>query len=213
MSEPCPDRLAAIGALAVERIDAAEEIELRTHAATCEACSREIAALAQTTSLLDLADPDRVEARLPEPDTAEFERLSLRLSGERRTRRRRGIAAGAAAVLAAGAAAVVLLVGSDADSVQRVVFDTGDPSIGLTADLTDRRFGTQVEVYVRGIHEGTRCRVWLRSEDGRRESAGSFVYRYGHDSDNAALVAAIDRPSVAAVEVRAGQRRFVSPVD
>lgn len=213
MSEPCPNRLAAIGALAVGRIDAAEEIELRTHAATCEACAREIAALAQTTALLELADPDRVEARLPEPDTAEFERLSSRLAGERRTRRRRGIGAVAATALAAGAAAVLLLGGSDAGSVQRVVFDTGDPSIGLTADLTDKRFGTEVEVYVRGIDEGTHCEVWLRGEDGGRESAGSFVYRYGHDSDNAALVAAIDRPSVAAVEIRAGQRKFVSPVD
>lgn len=120
----------------------------------------------------------------------------------------------AATALAAGAAALLLLGGgSDADSVQRVVFDTGDPSIGLTADLTDKQFGTEVEVYVRGINEGTHCKVWLRGEDGRRESAGSFVYRYGHDSDNAALVAAIDRPSVAAVEIRAGQRKFVSPVD
>jgi len=213
MSRPCPDRIEAIADLAVGRIDNAGEVELRSHAAGCEGCAREIADLARTGSLLELADPDRVGAVLPQPDTSEFERLSSRLAGERQARRRRGIATGAVTALAAAAAATVLLVSGDSDPVQRISFDTGHPDIGLTAVLTDRQFGTEVEVYVRGIEEGTRCRVWLRGEDGRREAAGSFLYRYGNDSDNAALVAGIDRPSVAALEIRAGQRKFVSPVN
>ncbi len=93
----------------------------------------------------------------------------------------------------------------------QIRFDTGDPDVALTATLTPATSGTEVELYVRGIEEGTRCRVWLRDDEGRREPAGSFIYRYGHEADSAALAAAIDRPSVEAIEVRAGRKTFEAP--
>jgi hypothetical protein len=67
-------------------------------------------------------------------------------------------------------------------------------------------------VAVRGIEEGTRCRVWLRDTDGQRVAAGSFIYRWGRGSDSAELTSALASSEVASVEIKADGRVFVAPV-
>lgn len=208
--EPCPQRLDAIGALAVGRLAAPDEAELRAHAAGCEGCAAEIEALVPVARLLAYADADHAEAPTVALPAGHLPRLEVRMGAERRSRsRRRWLGAGAAAAVATAALVLALPIGDRARD--QIRFDTGDPDVALTATLTPATSGTEVELYVRGIEEGTRCRVWLRDDEGRREPAGSFIYRYGHEADSAALAAAIDRPSVEAIEVRAGRKTFEAP--
>jgi hypothetical protein len=210
-TEPCDERREAIGALVIGELDAIDEAGLRAHARECEGCRREIESLEPVGVLLQRADPDRVGVETT-PPLGLAQRLAQRLGAERRRRRRRraGLALAAAAATCAAAIAIVI-PGGDEPPSRMVAFDTGDPRIALTASLAPQPWGTEVTVAVRGIEEGTRCRVVLISGDRRREPAGSFVYRYGQGSDAAELTSAVPADSVNAVEVRAGDRVFQAP--
>lgn len=215
-TEPCRDRREEIGALVLGDLNGGEAAALRAHASGCEGCRREIEALEPVALLLRRADPQRVGAVAAGPPAGLASRLADRLRAERRGRRRRrtrAALAGAAAALAAGAAiAVVLRSSGEAPTSTTVGFDTGDPRIGLTASLSPKPWGTEVTVAVRGIEEGTRCRVWLVGADGHRIAAGSFLYRYGQGSDGAELTSALPSSSVESIEVKAGRRTFDAPL-
>ena len=223
-SQPCREWREAIGALVTGELSEQEVADLREHAATCEGCRLEIEALEPVAALLMRADPDRiavataaappahVASELAERLEAERERRVVERPSRRRWRLRLGLAAATAAAVVAVAATLILRSGSESPATRTVAFDTGDPRVGLTASLTPRDWGTEVSVAVRGIEEGTRCRVWLRQEGGGRVEAGSFTYRYGLGSDAADLTAALPGDDVASVEVKAGSETFVAPV-
>jgi hypothetical protein len=223
-SQPCRDRREAIAALVTGELSEGKATELREHAAGCEGCRQEIEALEPVAALLMRADPDRIAvATTASPPAHVARELAERLEAERerhvaeRPMRRRwslrlGVAAAAAAAVFAVAVTLILSSGSEGPHVRTVAFDTGDPRVGLTASLTPREWGTEVSFAVRGIEEGTRCRVWLRQRGGGRVEAGSFTYRYGLGSDAADLTAALPGDDVASVEVKAGGQTFVAPV-
>lgn len=213
-TEPCAAHRELIGALVLGDLDAASEARLRAHAEGCEGCRNEIAALEPVARLLARADADRVSAPAT-PPAGLAPRLARRLGEERRALRRRriftGVAAAAATALIAVSLAVVL--GGGDPEPQVVSFDTGDPDVGLSANLTPRAWGTEVEVSVRGIQEGTRCEVSLVGTDGVRTPAGSFRYRYGQGSDRAALTSALATSEVEAVEIRADGETYTAPLE
>jgi hypothetical protein len=221
--QPCRDRREAIAALVTGELSEREATELREHAAGCEGCRLEIEALEPVAALLLRADPDRIAVastasppahvarELAERLEAERERQVIELPTRRRWSPRLGLAAAAAAAVVAVVATLILSSGSESPDTRAVAFDTGDPRVGLTASLTPRDWGTEVSVAVRGIEEGTRCRVWLRQRGGGRVEAGSFTYRYGLGG-NADLTAALPGDDVASVQVKAGGETFVAPV-
>jgi hypothetical protein len=223
-SQPCRDRREAIGALVTGELSGQEAAALREHAATCEGCRREIEALEPVAALLLRADPDRIAvAAAPAPPPRVAQELAMRLEAEReqraverpprrRWRPRLALAGATALAVAAIAAVLILRSGSGEPATRTLAFDTGDPRIGLTANLTPRDWGTEVSVAVRGIEQGTRCRVWLRQTGGGKVPAGSFTYRYGMGSDDADLAAALPGDEIASVEVKAGRQTFVAPV-
>ncbi len=51
------------------------------------------------------------------------------------------------------------------------------------ASLMPHPWGSEISVQVGGFHRGTMCQVWLRRNDGRRVSAGSFRYVYDGESE------------------------------
>jgi hypothetical protein len=213
-TEPCASHREQIGALVLGDLDASSEARLRAHAEGCEGCRNEIAALEPVARLLTRADADRVSAPAI-PPAGLAPRLARRLGDERRALRRRRIFTGVAAAAATALVAVslALLLGGGEPEAQVVSFDTGDPDVGLTANLTSRAWGTEVEVSVRGIHEGTRCNVTLIGADGERTPAGSFRYRYGEGSDRAPLTSALTTSEVAAVEIEAGDETYRAPLE
>jgi hypothetical protein len=84
--------------------------------------------------------------------------------------------------------------------------------MSIHAKLEPHAYGTEIYMYVKGVSSGTLCRVFLRDENGRTFSAGSFRYRWGDDSE-AELSSALDLSQAAEIGVHAGNRTFVAPVD
>ncbi len=112
----------------------------------------------------------------------------------------------------AALAIFVLPGGSGGTPEQHVSFASLPPGLHISANLEPHAYGTEIHMYVKGAPSGTLCRVFVRGPNGVRQSAGSFRYRWGDDSD-AVLSAALDLSRTRAIGVRVGNRTFVAPVD
>lgn len=182
MTEPCRERADDLAALALDGLDPADAVAVQAHVDGCPACAAALARLRATVSALDRADPARLGAAEPPPAGLDA-RVLAALDMERARERRRWIGlrgAAAAAVVAVAAAVVgaVLAVGEDG-SVRTEVVTLAAPGrspTGLTvsARLTDRAWGTAVELVVEGSEPGQVYRVWLADERGQRSPAGTF---------------------------------------
>jgi hypothetical protein len=125
-----------------------------------------------------------------------------------------GFGLGGATAAAAAAAALALFVlpgGGSPAPEQQVAFASTPAGLKISATLEPHAYGTEIHMYVKGAPSGTLCRVFVRGSNGVRESAGSFRYRWGDDSD-AVLSAALDLSRTRAIGVRVGNRTFVAPV-
>jgi len=67
-------------------------------------------------------------------------------------------------------------------------------------------------MYVKGVSSGTLCRVYLRSDEGKLLSAGTFRYRWGDDGSFPILSSALDLSKTKAMEVRVGGHAYFAPV-
>ena len=123
-----------------------------------------------------------------------------------------GGAVAAAAVAAVLAIAILPLGGGESSPAQQVKFASLPNGVSIKATLEPHAFGTEIQMYVKGVSSGTLCRVFLRDASGRTFSAGSFRYRWGEDSE-AELSSALDLSQATEIGVHAGGRTFVAPVD
>jgi hypothetical protein len=211
----------SLGAYALGDLPADERAAIAAHLEGCPECRAELRSLEGVAALLPLADPDRVAqpaARPPADLGARIEaQIAAEAAREGRKKRRRRFRLGVGGAVAAAAAAAVLLIailpiGAGENSpAQEVRFASLPKGVSIDATLEPHAFGTEIQMYVKGIRSGTLCRVFLRDEDGRTFSAGSFRYRWGDDSE-AELSSALDLSQAAAVGVHAGGRTFVAPV-
>jgi len=94
---------------------------------------------------------------------------------------------------------------------QHIRFASLPQGVNIDATLEPHAYGTEIHMYVKGAPSGTLCRVFVRGPDGTRQSAGSFRYRWGSDSD-AVLSAAMDLSRTRTIGVRVGNRTYVAPV-
>jgi anti-sigma-K factor RskA len=211
----------SLGAYALGDLLAEERVALAAHLEGCAECRAELRELEGVAALLPLADPARIEQPAVRPPADLGARIEAQISAESsregRVRRRRRIrlwVGGAAAT--AAVAAVLALIALPLDSgenspAQEVRFASTPNGVSIDATLEPHAFGTEIQMYVKGIRSGTLCRVFLRDESGHTYSAGSFRYRWGDDSE-AELSSALDLSQAAVIGVHAGGRTFVSPV-
>jgi Putative zinc-finger len=217
-TESCRAWRESLGAYTLGHLGEEERAGIEAHLEGCPDCRREADSLALVSRLLPLGDPERFGSA-PVPPPALGKRVAARIDAERatirrRTRRRRfGLAMGGAfAAIATATTAIVLVAGSSsAGPEQHVVFSSLPPGIRIAATLQPRAFGTQIEMYVSGMRSGTLCRVFLRSPNGARVSAGTFRYRYGGNSE-AVLSSALDLSRTEGVGVQAGTHTFIEPL-
>lgn len=215
-TESCREWRESLGAHALGQLPAEERAGLEAHIEGCPSCRAELEALGSVARLLPLADPQRFE-ETPAPPPSLANRVADRIAAERRVARRRrwrvrlALSGVTAAVAAAALAIFVLPGGGGPRPEQRVAFTGLPPGMEITATLTPHAFGTEIQMYVKGVRSGTLCRVFLRGPNGGRLSAGSFRYRWGEDAD-AVLSAALDLSRTRAVGVRVGKRTFVAPI-
>lgn len=216
-TERCREWRESLGTLALGQLPDDERAALEAHVEGCPECRVELESLAGVAQLLPLANPEHF-GTAPAPPPALADRIAARIRSERRTQRRRrrrmglALSGATAAVAAAMLAIFVLPGGNSATPEQHIAFESLPPELHISATLEPHAFGTEIHMYVKGAPSGTLCRVFVRGPGGVRQSAGSFRYRWGNDSD-AVLSAALDLSRTKAIGVRVGNRTFVAPVN
>jgi anti-sigma-K factor RskA len=225
-TDNCREWRESLGAYALGHLPAEERAALEAHLEGCPGCRAEAESLAGVARLMAHADPQRIAEPAPRPSPELGKRIAATIGAERaeqdrrqaRGRRRRlGLRLGLALSGAAAAAAVVLALvilpgGEGGPPEQHVTFAALPSGVHIYATLEPHSYGTEIRMYVSGMRSGTLCRVYLRSRDGQRMTAGTFRYRWGNDSE-AVLSSALDLSRTAAIGVNAGGRTFVAPVD
>jgi len=217
-TERCREWRPLLGAYALGDLSGEELTTLEAHLEGCPQCRAEAEQLGAVARLLPLADPDRFSQPAPRPAADLGQRVAGAISSEQRVqrrhrRRRFGFALGGAA--AAAAAVLVLLIlpgGGGGTPEQHVEFGSLPGGVKIYATLEPHAFGTEIQMYVKGVRSGTPCHVYLRGPRGKKVSAGTFIYRWGDDS-TATLSAALDLSRTRAIGVRAGDRTFIAPVE
>jgi hypothetical protein len=216
-TESCREWRESLGAHALGQLPEGERAALEAHLEGCAACRTELEGLVGVARLLPLADPEHFDTA-PAPPPALADRIAATIRAERRSQRRRKLRlgltfSGATAALAAAVLAIFVLPGGGSSTPeQHIAFQGLPPGLHIDATLEPHAFGTEIHMYVKGAPSGTLCRVFVRGPNGVRQSAGSFRYRWGDDSD-AVLSAALDLSRTRAIGVRVGKRTFVAPVN
>jgi anti-sigma-K factor RskA len=216
-TESCRGWRHQLGAYALGHLSPEERLSLEAHLEGCAECRAEAGGLGDVARLLPLADPARFSQPAPQPPPELAGRVATAIGGERAQRRGRGwrlglAFGGAAAAVAVALALFVLPDRGGSSPVEQVKFAGLPGGIDIYATLEPHAYGTEVHMYVKGVRSGTLCRVYLEGPRGERVSAGTFRYRWGDDS-TAVLGSALDLSRTRAIEVQAGGRTFVAPVD
>ena len=216
-TERCREWRESLGALALGQLPEEERAALEAHLEGCPECRAELESLAGVARLLPLADPEHF-GTAPAPPPSLADQVAATIRAERRKqpatpaaarpglqrRDRGGRRGGAGDLRAAGRL-------RRRRPEQHVAFGSLPPGLQISATLEPHAYGTEIHMYVKGAPSGTLCRVFVRGPNGVRQSAGSFRYRWGDDSD-AVLSAALDLSRTRAIGVRVGNRTFVAPV-
>lgn len=216
-TERCREWRESLGALALDQLPEEERAALEAHLEGCPECRAELSSLAGVARLLPMADPEHFDTA-PAPPASLADQVVATIRAEQRKGRRRrlrlGLAfSGVTAAVAATALAIFVLPGSPGGTPeQHIAFASLPPGLQISANLEPHAYGTEIHMYVKGAQSGTLCRVFVRGAGGIRQSAGTFRYRWGDDSD-AVLSAALDLSRTRAIGVRVGNRTYVAPVD
>jgi putative zinc finger protein len=217
-ADTCREWRELLGSYALGGLDDDERTAVAAHLEGCAECRAELAELAPMGELLMRADPDALDV-VASPSSSLGRRISRRVKSERRAERRRRLRfglAGAGAVAALAATLLVLLLPGGSSSPvpigKEVRFAHLPSGVRIAAHLEPQPYGSEIDVYVRGMRRDTRCVVFLRGANGRRVAAGSFFYSY-HGDAGSGLSAAIPLRDVRAIGIHAGKRTFVAPLD
>ena len=210
----------SLGAYALGDLPPDERAAMAAHIEGCPECRAELRELEGVAALLPLADPARIESPPVRPPADLGARIEAQIAAESakegRVKRRRRLRFGfggavAVAAVAALLAIVVIPIGGESSPAQKVEFASVPNGISIKAILEPHAFGTEIQMYVKGMPSGTLCRVFLRDAAGRTYSAGSFRYRWEEGSE-AHLSSGLDLSQAAEIGLHAGGRTFVAPV-
>jgi predicted anti-sigma-YlaC factor YlaD len=185
MSPACEslERL-SLGAYVLGALDPVERAEVEAHLAGCAACRDALAELAGLPGMLSRVRLEDVLDPLPSPPPGMVERLIDRQHAARRAwHRRTAVAASIAAIAVAGVVIGVFAIdngGEPGSPGQVASVSATNPRTGVAATMALRStaWGTAVNVHLRGVPPGTRCRLVATSRAGRREIAGTWRADY-----------------------------------
>jgi anti-sigma factor RsiW len=192
----CGDIRRALGVYVVGAIDPAERATVDAHLSQCSDCREELAGLAGLPALLGRVPKEDAERLLLDDEQLEeapaelLDSLLQQVAARRRARRWRGIAAAAAAaVIAVGGGIVGGAVMSHAHSSPSVSQEAylargSDQATHVVAAVYYRSetAGTEMQVQVTGIRNGTHCQFWLTNASGARLWVGSWIVKGGQSN-------------------------------
>jgi anti-sigma-K factor RskA len=210
----------SLGAYALGDLPPDERAAMAAHIEGCPECRAELRELEGVAALLPLADPAQIEGPAARPPAELGARIEAQIAAESaregRVKRRRRLRFGfggavAVAAIVAVLAIVVVPIGGESSPAQKVEFASVPNGVSIKATLEPHAFGTEIQMYVKGMPSGTLCRVFLRDAAGHTYSAGSFRYRWEADTE-AQLGSALELSQATEIGVHAGGRTFVAPV-
>ena len=174
-ADACREWRGALGATALDRLDAAEEVALQAHLEGCAGCRAELRELRAVAAALPVADVDRVVSDEREPSHALGEQVLARLASARGDARRRRLgrllAAAAVVVFVAAVGIAVVARDDDGDGVEVSLAGT---EATATAELRESAAGTEVRLLASGLDDGDWYWLWVTDANGRRVPAGTF---------------------------------------
>jgi anti-sigma factor RsiW len=192
----CGDIRRALGVYVVGAIDPAERATVDAHLSHCSDCREELAGLAGLPALLGRVPKEDAERlalgseELEEAPAELLDSLLRQVAARRRARRWRGIAA--------AAAAAIIAVGGGIVGGALISHAHSSPSVSATAYLArgsdqathvaaavyyqTETSGTQMQVQVTGIPNGTRCAFWLTTTSGRHLWVGEWTVNGGQSN-------------------------------
>lgn len=191
----CREIRQALGVYVLGAIDPAERAQVDEHLAACPECREELASLAGLPAMLRkvpvaeaerLAAPEQDPERAGVPSAEMLTTLIARTANVRRIHRWRTLATAAAvAVLAVGGGAFVANALQPSGSPSghhsvatgwHQVTGTG-PAAGahLTVLYRSRQWGTQMQVSVTGLAQGSVCQFQVIDATGGKSVVGSWV--------------------------------------
>ena len=179
MTLSCADARISLGSYVLGALDHRERAEVEAHLAGCPLCRDELAELAPLPGLLGRVSIEDAVVGPPPVDDAMLDRLLTSAARDRRaTAHRRVLAAAAAVVVLAGgtAAGVAGWRSTHETHWQRVSATTG--GVHMSVDLEPAATGTTLQLWLRGVPQGERCRLIAVSDSGERDVAGSWEVSY-----------------------------------
>jgi Putative zinc-finger len=201
-----------VAAYVLDALEPDEAAMVREHLSTCDVCQAELTAVSWIPPLLPLVDVEAVE-RLDRPAAEEpsprlLDRLMAEIGREARTPRGRRAAAtvGAVALLAAvGTASTVAGVTSHNAGPRSSTVKAVDPRTHVQAAVTvsGRSWGTEFGLTLSGAYPNGTCSLVVRSDDGRSETAATWVAS-PHGSANVPGATAIPASQVRELDVVTG---------
>jgi hypothetical protein len=169
----------AIAMDALGKLEPDERAGLRAHLDGCASCRDEARDLAVTASALGLIDPGAIAPTASMPSALTEEVLGALHRSARATRRgRRALVGGVAAVALVAASLVALLVVTTPPAApraaQRTVTLHGATFATASIVLTERPYGTALDLRERGLPAGGVYTVSMHTSYGRWWSTGSI---------------------------------------
>ncbi len=192
----CGDIRRALGVYVVGAIEPAERATVDAHLSHCSDCREELAGLAGLPALLGRVPREDAERLLLDDEQLEeapaelLDSLLQQVSARRRARRWRGIAAAAAAAIIAvgggivGGALISHAHSSSSTSEAAYLAHGSDQATHVAATVYYRSetSGTEMQVQVTGIRNGTHCEFWLTTSGGQRLWVGAWTVKGGQSS-------------------------------
>ena len=192
----CGDIRRALGVYVVGAIDPAERAKVDAHLSHCSDCREELAGLAGLPALLGRVPKEDAERlalgseELEEAPAELLDSLLRQVAARRRARRWRGIAAAAAAAIIAvgggivGGALISHAHSSPSVSQAAYLARGSDQATHVAAAVYYHPVtsGTEMQVQVTGIQNGTRCGFWLTTTSGQHVWVGAWTVKGGQSN-------------------------------
>ncbi|WIX80404.1 hypothetical protein QRX50_06385 [Amycolatopsis carbonis] len=191
------------------------------HALTCEHCRKEVASVREMQEFLEAIPPELLLDGPPDDADLLLQRTLRQVRSEASGARRRGrtLAATAAVAVAAAALGLGALLGHTGTAPPLLPAAAPDPDLAvaprpdpmmltgsagpthLSAAVTPARGWVRVEAHVRGLPNGTQCRLVVLGKDGTRQLTGGWRFWTSATGDGAELYGSASMPAseVAAV--------------
>jgi hypothetical protein len=205
----------SVGAYVLDRVDASERARIEVHLKLCVICRAAVDELRPVADLLGSVSEAEIAPRSsPEPSPAVLDRLLATTSAtrQRQAKARRALVAAALAVAAAGMA-IPAIDQPDPPAPGPVVASATAARVSGIANLVGTSTGTDIQLRLRGVPEGTTCRLIVRDRSGARHEAGSWPAGYGGTVDvPASTTVPLGQIAALGIETTAGHEVLAIPV-